>query len=127
MIGLEVEYLDRVPVARYRGDIDAANAAGLHEALIELVGRAADDLVLDLGTTPYLDSAGIDMLFRLHERLQQRRARLHLVIPSSSQLVRVVEIVALPSVIAVHETLEEALAACTTGVRPTGAARTRRR
>ena len=127
MIGLEVEYLDRVPIVRYLGDIDAANAAALHEALIELVDGAADSVVLDLGTTPYLDSAGIDMLFRLHERLQQRRARLHLVIPPSSQLVRVVEIVALPSVIAVHETLEEALAACTTGVRPTGAARTRRR
>jgi anti-anti-sigma factor len=111
VIGLEVEYIDNVPVVRYRGDIDAANATRLRDAVVELVGRAADRLVLDLSDTLYLDSAGIDMLFRLNERLHQRRVRLLVVIPSGSQLQRVVEIVALPSIIPVHETLDEALAA----------------
>lgn len=115
MIGLEVERHDGVPVARYRGDIDAANAARVRDALIEALGEAADDLVLDLATTRYLDSAGIDMLFRLSERLRQRRARLRVVIPPGSQLIRVAEIVALGSVIAVHESVEDALAACAAG------------
>jgi anti-sigma B factor antagonist len=112
VIGLEVEQVDGVAVARYRGDIDAANASRLRDALIELLGRTTDNLVLDLSTTPYLDSAGIDMLFRLNERLRQRRARLHAVIPPDSQLVRVAEIVALPSVIAVHDSVADALAVC---------------
>lgn len=118
MIGLEVEYFDGVAVARYRGDIDAANASRLRDALIELIGRTTDNLVLDLTTTQYLDSAGIDMLFRLNQHLRQRRARLHAVIPPGSQLVRVAEIVAMPSVIAVHDSVEDALAECAGGRAP---------
>ena len=115
MIGLEVERLDGVPVARFRGDIDTANAARVREALIELLGEAADHLVLDLATSRYLDSAGVDMLFRLNERLRQRRARLHVVIPPDSGIARVAEIVALASVIDVHESVEDALGACAEG------------
>lgn len=111
MTGLEIERVDDVPVVRPRQDIDAANATQVREELIAFLDAGADGLVLDLGATRYLDSAGIDMLFRLNERLRHRRASLQLVIPSSSNLARVAEIVALPSVIPVHETVEEALAA----------------
>jgi anti-anti-sigma factor len=114
VIGLDLEYHDGVPVARYRGDIDAANAARVRDALVEELGSTADHLVLDLGSTRYLDSAGVDMLFRLSERLRERRARLHAVIPPGSPLGRVAEIVALPSAAAVHESVAEAIAACAT-------------
>jgi anti-anti-sigma regulatory factor len=39
------------------------------------------ELIVDLSGTRYLDSAGIDMLFRLAQSLGQRRATLRLVIP----------------------------------------------
>lgn len=111
MIGLDVEHRDDVPVVRPRGDIDAANAADVRDELTACLGRGTDRLVLDLSDTNYVDSAGIDMLFRLHERLRQRRAKLLLVIPTDSQLARLAEIVSLPEVVAVHGTVAEALGA----------------
>lgn len=110
MIGLELETRESVPVARARSDIDAANARRLGDELTECVG-GGDSLVLDLSDTRYVDSAGIDMLFRLGERLRQRRARLLLVIPPDSNLLRLAEIVGLPRTVAVHATVDDALAA----------------
>jgi anti-anti-sigma factor len=108
---LRLERIDGVPVASLREDIDAANARALREELAGCV-READRLVLDLSCTRYVDSAGIDMLFRLNELLRQRRAALVLVIPQSSQLARLAQIVALDSAMAIHETVEQALGAC---------------
>jgi anti-anti-sigma factor len=105
---LQVERVDGVPIARARVDIDAANAAAMQEALAGCVGPDGESLILDLGGIRYVDSAGLDMLFRLNERLRERRATLVLVIPESSQLSRLAAIVALPETVAVHGTLEQA-------------------
>jgi anti-anti-sigma factor len=109
--GLEIERFDGVPVARAHEDIDAANARSVRDELTSCVGSAAK-LVIDLSETRYVDSAGVDMLFRLNELLRQRRVELVIVIPAGSQLRRLAEIVALPDAIAVHETVEQALGAC---------------
>lgn len=113
MIGVDLEQINQVPIARSRGDIDAANADSVRAELAESVGSSAENLILDLSDTRYLDSAGIDMLLRLSERLRQRRAKLRLVIPPSSQVLRLAELVALPDAMPVHSTIEEALDACT--------------
>jgi anti-anti-sigma factor len=110
-VGVELEYLGEVPVARPRGDIDAANARRVQEELAECMASSFDLLVLDLSETRYLDSAAIDMLFRLNERLRQRRARLRVVIPPTSQLLRLAELVGMTSAMAVHSSLAEAISA----------------
>lgn len=112
MNAIELEQIDGVRVARPRGDIDAANAALVDETLVRSLEPEGDTLVLDLGETRYLDSAALDMLFRLDDRLRQRRGSLHLVIPAGSPLKRLAAIVALPEIVPVHETLAEALRAC---------------
>jgi anti-anti-sigma factor len=99
-----------VPVARPRTDIDAANARPVRDELAAAIGDA-EKLVLDLSDTRYVDSVGIDMLFRLNELLHERRAALVLVIPQSSPLTRLAQIVSLPSAMAIHETVEQALGA----------------
>jgi anti-sigma B factor antagonist len=109
VIGLDVERRDEVPVARSRGDIDAANASRLREELAECMTPGANVLVLDLTDTAYVDSAGLDMLFRLSERLRQRRARLLLVIAAGSPLARLAKIVALENAVAIHATVKDAL------------------
>jgi anti-sigma B factor antagonist len=109
--GLEVERRGEIPVARAHADIDAANARVFGEALAETIGED-NALVLDLSETRYVDSAGLDMIFRLGERLRQRRARLALVIPDDSPLSRLAEIVGLPRALPVCDTLEQALEAC---------------
>jgi anti-sigma B factor antagonist len=111
MSALDVERIDGVPVARCRQDIDAASAAAVSSELSACLGADNDSLVLDLSATRYVDSAGLDMLFRLGERLAQRRSTLLLVIPEGSQLKRLASLVALPEALPVHETVESALRA----------------
>jgi len=108
---LRIERIDGICVARPSEDIDAASARRLRDALAASLDDGGDELVVDLSQTRYIDSAGIDMLFRLHELLRERRARLLLVIPPDSNLARLAEIVALPSAMPVHESVERALAA----------------
>jgi anti-sigma B factor antagonist len=107
---IDVEYLNNVPVARPRGDIDAATAPRMRAQLAESIGTGVKTLVLDLSATRYIDSAGIDMLFRLSERLRERRAMLLLVIPSRSSLLRLLRIVGLTSAMPVCDTIEQAVA-----------------
>ena len=111
MIGVSFERLGRIPVARPRGDIDAATACDLRERLAEQMSNEAPGIVLDLSETRYVDSAGLDMLFRFSELLHQRRAELVLVIPPTSQLVRLGQLVGLYSAMPVRASLEEALSA----------------
>ena len=84
MNGVRIERIDGVPVARVSDDIDAANAARVQEQLAEALGPDALNLIVDLSETRYLDSAGLDMLLRLSDRLDRRRAKLILVIPEAA-------------------------------------------
>jgi anti-anti-sigma factor len=106
---LNIEQIDGVPVAHVREDIDAASAAAIQQHLADALGPDALSLVVDLADTRYLDSAGIDMLLRLSDRLDHRRARLILVIPATSQLQRLATIVGLPEAIAIRPSLDDAL------------------
>ena len=106
---MEIEQIDGVPIAHVNEDIDASNAAATRQQLADALGPDALRLIVDLSDTRYIDSAGIDMLLRLSDRLDHRRARLILVIPETSQLKRLVTIVGMPEAIAIHPTLAEAL------------------
>ena len=105
MNSVAIERIDGVPVARVSDDIDAANAATVQAQLAEALGPDALSLIVDLSETRYVDSAGLDMLLRLSDRLDHRRAKLMLVIPETSQLNRLATIVGLPQAMPVHPTL----------------------
>jgi anti-anti-sigma factor len=109
MSPLDLERVDGVQIARVGEDIDAANATTTQQQLADALGPDTSSLVIDLSETRYLDSAGIDMLLRLGDRLDHRRAKLILVIPDTSQLKRLASIVGLPNAIAIHPTLPAAL------------------
>jgi anti-anti-sigma factor len=111
MSTLDVERIDGVPIAHVHEDIDAANATITQQQLADALDPDASSLVIDLSDARYLDSAGIDMLLRLSDRLDHRRAQLILVIPDTSQLKRLATIVGLPDAIAIHPTLLMALQA----------------
>ena len=102
---------DGVTVAALPPDVDAANAARVRQELASAVPHGSRDIVVDLRDTRYLDSAGIDMLFRLGQRLSERRAVLRIVLPAESQLRRLARIVALERGMRLHETVAEAAAA----------------
>jgi len=56
-----------VPAVQIHGDVDAANAADLGNALREL---AAPALIIDLSPLSYFDSAGFAMVDRLLDEIQ---------------------------------------------------------
>ncbi len=109
MSPLDLERIDGVPIAHIREDIDAANATSIQQQLADALGPVSWSLVIDLSELRYVDSAGIDMLLRLSHRLDDRRAKLILVIPDSSQLKRLASIVGLPDAIATYPALPAAL------------------
>lgn len=111
MIGVRVDQRDGATIAQLQIDIDAANATSVRDELASSMPHDASDLIVDLSDSHYLDSAGIDMLFQLNARLRQRRRSLRVVIPADSQLARLAEIVAMPSAIPVHPTIDDAFGA----------------
>ena len=63
-------------VARPRGDIDMAVTPELKDELVAGVGEhGANCLVVDLGAVDYIDSSGIELLFRLHGALSRGLGR----------------------------------------------------
>jgi anti-anti-sigma factor len=111
MGAIAIERHDGVPVTRPLHDIDAATAGQVHTEIAACIDGRTDTLIVDLSDTEYVDSAGVDMLFRLATLLDDRRMRLRLVIPADVPLARLAAIVALPSAAPVHETVSAALEA----------------
>ena len=81
---LDFESHDAAVVARLTGEIDLSNVETIRSALTEAMPNHVHLLVLDLSTVDYLDSAGIQLIYRLREDLGARAQTLRLVIPMSS-------------------------------------------
>lgn len=105
-----VTSLNGLPVAAMPVDVDVANAAHVGDQLAGAVTHDAPCLVLDLTATRYLDSAGIDMLVKLAERLRNRRQALLLVLPEGSPLRRLLTVMGVDASLAVHASVVEAVA-----------------
>ena len=85
-----------VPAVQVHGDVDAANAAELSDALREV---ASPDLIIDLSLVSYFDSAGFAMIDRL-----LGQAPVALVISPGSVVRTAAELVDLPF----HDSLSDA-------------------
>jgi anti-sigma B factor antagonist len=100
-------------VARLRGDVDMAVTPELGEALLAAVDEhSAGCLVVDLGSVDYVDSSGIELLFRLHEALSADGPDLIVVAPPGSNAARLLGLVALSDIGDVRPSLGEALDRC---------------
>ena len=107
---------DRLPgalVARAGGDIDMASSEPLQLELREGVARhSAQCLVIDLGEVEYIDSSGIELLFRLHAALAADDVELIVVAPPGSNAGRLLGLVAMTDIGEVRGSLPEALDRC---------------
>jgi anti-anti-sigma factor len=103
---IEVEELGAVPLVRIRGEVDISNAGDLLELIERSVSDGTPGLVVDLSHTTYLDSAAVELLFRLAGRLQSRRMYLRLLVPEDSPIRAVLEITGLPSVVPLETRLD---------------------
>jgi anti-anti-sigma factor len=106
---IEVEPHGALQLVRVHGEIDISNARDLAEAIEHAVSNGSRGIVLDLSHTRYLDSAAVELLFRLAARLEARRLELKVVVPADSPIRAVLELTGLPRAVPLQERLEDAL------------------
>ena len=112
MTSFELEVIDvRDPVARHvsvTGELDLTNADALGAAVVEASGDSCP-IALDLTQVTFVDSAALHMLFRTSRLLGP--GSFGIVVPSGSPIARTFEIVGLPDLVTVRESLMELLTA----------------
>ena len=90
-----------------RGEVDAATAPLLQDALDDAVRGTTGTLVLDLTGVDFLDSSGINVLLRVRALLGREERALALVCPPG-QARRVLELAGIDDLFALYPTREDA-------------------
>jgi anti-sigma B factor antagonist len=108
-----------VPVVAAPEEIDITNAAGLRAALLEAAARGHETFVVDMSSTRFCDSAGLNVLVGAHRRAQAEGGEVLLVIASTAVL-RSFAITGLDQVIPNFTSLDEALEALARAPRTAG-------
>jgi anti-anti-sigma factor len=96
-----------VSMVRVIGEVDISNAPELFAALEAAVPNGDPTLVVDLTETTYLDSAGVQLLFVVIERLHARRQQVRVIVPEDSPIRAVLEITGLPQLVPLESRLAE--------------------
>ena len=102
---------DGVLVARLLGDLDLSNLPAVHTALVDATPNAAVGLVVDLSGVQFLDSSGVETLFRLQRSLAIRQQRFAVAIPPEATIRRALELSGAASEIALCPNVDAALGA----------------
>lgn len=104
-----IDYFESIPVARLAGDLDVVQSAKLRERLLASVRNEDTALVVDLTEVRYIDSSGVNVMFELAERLAEGQIEFGVVVPEGGLVERVLQIVDLRAVAAVHRSADEAV------------------
>ncbi len=98
---------DGVNIVRASGEIDLCTAHVLQELLEEAIGNGRA-VVVDLTKATYIDSTGLNILIRVHERSKQHDVRLGFVIANAS-MHRIFSVLALQKLFDIFPSVDEAL------------------
>ncbi|MDQ2583670.1 anti-sigma factor antagonist [Saccharothrix yanglingensis] len=117
---------DDIPVVVVAGEIDASTAHPVRVRLNDVLDRHPSGLVVDLSDVGFFGSTGLQLL--LGAVLRARRLRTELALVANRRAVlRPLEITDLHHEVAVHPTVEQAVAAVRTRLDRTAAQPSRRR
>lgn len=84
--GVEVRTENGAPLLSVRGELDLATSPALEEQLEQVAATAPPLIIIDLRELDFMDSTGLSVLIRAHQRAQI--ARQELVIVNGSRQVR---------------------------------------
>ena len=102
---------DGVLVARVLGDLDLSNLHAVHTALVDATPNDAVGLVVDLSGVQFLDSSGVEALFRLQRSLSIRQQRFAVAIPPEATIRRALELSGAAGEMALCPSVDAALGA----------------
>jgi anti-sigma B factor antagonist len=112
--GFPVEMIMGIAVVGTPEEIDITNAPGLGKSLADAAAGGNGTLVVDMSRTQFCDTAGIHALVAAHRRAAGGGGRL-LLVTAGMAVQRIFSITGLDQVIASFASLEEALAAASSG------------
>jgi anti-sigma B factor antagonist len=98
-----------IVVASLRGEIDMSNAGEIGETIGRALTNDAMALVLDLTAVEYVDSAGIHVIYELHERLRTRGQDIRVVIAPDALIAEALRLADVPRAVGAEESVEAAL------------------
>ncbi len=102
---------DGIQAIAVRGELDLSTAPDLERPLEEVLKGGAGPVLVDLSECEFIDSTGIALIVRAHQRLDTNGGERTLVVCSyNDQVRRVLDITGLDRSIPVHRTRDEALA-----------------
>jgi anti-anti-sigma factor len=111
---LRLEPRGELLVARLGGEVDISHVPVVRDRLYRALDNQDDGLLVDLSDATYIDSAVVNLLFELADRLGTHQLRLAVVVPEGGLVDRVLTIVDIASVVDVYRRFDEAIAALRT-------------
>jgi anti-anti-sigma factor len=105
---VDVRQSDQATVLTVSGELDLASSASLEEALGEAGTSKPELVVLDLRGVEFMDSSGLAVIVKAHQRAQNAGRRLG-VINGSPQVQRLLSLTGMDERMTVVETAEELL------------------
>ena len=100
---------ERVTVLTPRGRLDAESAIVLRDRLRELVDAGVNDLILDLGEVPFVDSTGLSAVIGGLKAARQRGGQLRIA-RANPQALTLLDLTSLDKVFRPYGSIDEALA-----------------
>ena len=97
-------------IAQLSGDLDLSNLYAVHTALLDATPNDALGLVVDLAGIRFLDSSGVETLFRLQRALGVRQQRFAVAIPPEATIRRALELSGAPGEMALCPSVDAAVA-----------------
>ena len=109
-VGYRFRMASGVPVITAPAEIDIASAYQLRAALLRAAVGGHATVVVDLAGTRFCDSAGLNLLLRMHKRALAEGGELRLVIPAGAPVLRIFTVTGINRVIPQFDSLGQALA-----------------
>ena len=106
--GFPVTLVDGLPVVIAPDEIDVGNAAQLRAALVAAAASRQPVIVVDMTSTEFCDSTGLNVLVRARKQADDDGAELRLVIRGAA-LHRILNVTGMASMFRIYDSLDEAL------------------
>ncbi|MDQ6804092.1 MAG: STAS domain-containing protein [Actinomycetota bacterium] len=105
---VDVRRTDHAIVVGVTGELDLVSSTALEEALVQLDGSGPGFVILDLSDVEFMDSAGLAVLVRAHQRAKGAGQGFG-VVNAAPQVLRLLSVTGMDERVTVAQTPEELL------------------